>query len=79
MKKLTKQEMQNVSGGAAVTYSDVCIGTWSFHKRRHETTVSGSHATSLRQAKINFNSNLAKHKVNGAMINHTHSLDPVAV
>ena len=79
MKKLTKNEMKNVNGVGRVSYSDVCIGTWDLHKRRHETTITGSHESLLSEAKRDFNSNLAAHKVSGAMIYHTHSLNPVAI
>ncbi|MDO5303335.1 MAG: bacteriocin [Clostridia bacterium] len=79
MKKLTIKEMQNVKGGASVSYSDVCIGTWDAHKRRHETTITGSHASLVIEAKRDFNLKLEKHKNSGSMIHHTHSLDPVAI
>ncbi|MDO5303865.1 MAG: hypothetical protein Q4E84_08240 [Clostridia bacterium] len=79
MKKLGKNEMQNVRGGAAVSYSDVCVGTWDAHKRRHETTITGTHDSSIKKAKADFNSKLATHKSSGSMIHHTHSLDPVAI
>lgn len=79
MKKLTKKEMQNVNGGASVSYTDVCIGTWDAHKRRHETTITGSHASLLIEAKRDFNSKLETHKTSGSMIYHTHSLNPVAI
>lgn len=79
MKKLTKKEMQNVNGGGYVSYTDVCIGIWDAHKRRHETTITGSHDYSMSKAKEDFNSKLATHKVLGPMIHHTHSLDPVAI
>ena len=79
MKKLTKKKKKNVNGGGYVSYSDVCEGTWDLHKRRHETTITGTHDSSVIEAKRDFNSKLAAHKVSGAMIYHTHSLDPVAI
>ncbi len=55
--------MKKVNGGAVVSYSDVCEGIWAVHKRRHETTITGTHATLLSEAKRDFNSKLAAHKV----------------
>ncbi len=63
MRNLTRYEMKKVNGGAVVSYSDVCEGIWAVHKRRHETTITGTHATLLSEAKRDFNSKLAAHKV----------------